>query len=186
MLFVSYEELQQHINHNCNIPSSALDDVVKYEFAFSCDPENADYCKKRGCQDFCHHTLNPDAAKNFDLISDQPTRKKYFENQKSGWIPVVTRPMTEDEYKEYEENVGWLDESDRYLFVGQMPEDGQEILISTKYGVSFDMCLYDPEYGYGLDNHDDWDGVLAWMPLPKPYEKEGDPGVDIPAEEERS
>ena len=154
MLFVSYEELQQHINHNCNIPSSALDDVVKYEFAFSCDPENADYCKKRGCQDFCHHTLNPEAAKNFDLISDQPTRKKYFENQKSGWIPCSER----------------LPRYNEYVLVYR-PEMAIKIIVDC----------YDEGWTYSKD-----DAVVAWMPLPAPYKKEGDPGVDIPSEEKRS
>lgn len=191
MLFVSYEELQQHINHNCNISSSALDDVVKYEFAFSCDPENADYCRKIGCQDFCHHTLNPEAAKNFDLISDQPTRKKYFENQKSGWIPCSERLP---------------EKNGRYLasWVSNLTNKYNIDSIFFAYG-EWDCCNGEVE---------------AWMPLPKPAKveevlrdcgncvhyklykendlwacesweckfekKEGEPGVDIPAEEERS
>lgn len=91
------------------------------------------------------------------------------------WIPIVTRPMTEEEYEEFCESHDWyLEESDRLYFIGQMPEDGQDILISTQYGVTFDTCLYDPEFGYGLEQHDDWNNVLAWMPLPKPYVKEGE------------
>lgn len=88
MLFVSYEELQNHINHSCNIPSSALDKVMKYEFAFECDPEKADYCTKHDCQKTCRHTCNQDGAKNFDLIYESETRKKYFEipEQKAKWI----------------------------------------------------------------------------------------------------
>ena len=179
MLFVSYEELQKHINHNCNIPSSALDDVVKYEFAFSCDPENADYCKKRGCQDFCHHTLNPNAAKNFDLISDQPTRKKYFENQKSGWNPIKYRPMTEEEVRETEERWGIkLTIDERVCFDCQMPEDDQEILVCSNWGHIFlDRCELDPDDGYALEENGDWDGIVAWMPLPEPYKEEGESGV---------
>ena len=83
MLFVSYEELQKHINHSCNIPSSALDAVMKYEFAFECDPAKAEYCKKYGCQNPCRHTCDPAGAKNFDLIYESETRTKYFENPKT-------------------------------------------------------------------------------------------------------
>lgn len=216
MLFVSYEELQKHINHSCNIPSRALDAVMKYEFAFECDPAKADYCAKHGCQKPCRHTCNPDGAKNFDLIYESETRKKYFEipeqkanGMKKGvfvpevtvqmfrdaslesveemmtsgtmidveipsWIPVKKRQMTEEEYKEYEERNGPLNESERWFFAGQMPDDGQQILISTKYDVYFDTCEYDPEYGYGLEERGDWDGVNAWMPIPGKFEDKKD------------
>jgi hypothetical protein len=176
MLFVSIDELEQHIGHNFNIHATVLNEIVKYEFAFSCDPENAEYCKKRGCQDFCHHTLDPKAAKNFDLISDQPTRKKYFEKEKSGWIPVKYRKMTDEEVKEYEEQIGeQIPEDERVCFDCSMPDDDQEILVCTNLErIYLDRCEIDPDYVYGLEENGDWDGVVAWMPLPKPYVKEGE------------
>ena len=205
MLFVSYEELQKHINHNCNIPSSALDDVVKYEFAFSCEPENADYCRKIGCQDFCHHTLNPEAAKNFDLISDQPTRKKYFENQKSGWIPLKYNDDEKVTHTNFPDEL-----------------DGSWVLVTDGRRISVERIKKDIPDDHFFPNGRwfELNDAIAWMPLPKPAKveevlrdcgncvhyklykendlwacesweckfekKEGDPGVDIPAEEERS
>lgn len=82
----------------------------------------------------------------------------------SEWIPIKYRPMTEEEKKYYEE---YTDVEE--MFDCPMPEDGQEILISTKFGVYADICDIDEKYGYGLENHEDWEGVLAWMPLPEPY-----------------
>lgn len=91
------------------------------------------------------------------------------------WHAVKYRRMTAEEVKEYEERIGaQLEEKDRICFDCLMPEDDEEILISTKWGVSLDKCEYDPDYGFGLEENGDWDGVVAWMRLPKPYKKEGD------------
>ena len=53
-----------------------------------------------------------------------------------------------------------------------MPDDGQEILITDKYGyVSIDTCYQDE--GFSLDSGKDWiDDVVARMPVPKPYKEE--------------
>ena len=96
------------------------------------------------------------------------------------WIPVTTRPMTEVEEKDACERLGvdHLDDYEKRMFTCPLPDDGQEILISTHWGVRLDTCDYDPDYGFGLEENGDWDGVLAWMPLPKPYEKEGESDAD--------
>ena len=88
------------------------------------------------------------------------------------WIPIKFRPMTDEEIQEREEALGIkLDPDEKFMFACPLPDDGQEILISTKWGVSMDTCGYGPDYGYGLEDHADWDGVLAWMPLPEKYEE---------------
>ena len=46
-----------------------------------------------------------------------------------------------------------------------MPDDGDEILIVTKYGVDTDVCGIDE--GYYLEGHGDWEGVIAWAEMPK-------------------
>lgn len=89
------------------------------------------------------------------------------------WIPLKYRPMDEDEYRAFSKEYGYLPVEERTMFDCQMPEDGQEILISTKYGHIFlDTCVFDD--CYGLEEYGDWNDVLAWMPIPKPYEKEGE------------
>ncbi len=90
------------------------------------------------------------------------------------WIPITYRPMDEEEYEEYRKEFGELPVEHRKMFSCQIPEDDQEILICTSWGgVSQDRCEID-EYGYALEENGDWDGVIAWMPLPEPYKKEGE------------
>ena len=94
----------------------------------------------------------------------------------SEWIPVTYRPMTEEEEKEF--CVKWgikegsLEDCETRVFTCPLPEDGQEILISTRWGVSEDVCSWDDD-SIGLEDRGDWDGVDAWMPKPEPYKKEG-------------
>lgn len=89
------------------------------------------------------------------------------------WIPVTYRQMDDDEYCNFCKEYGEIPVEERKVFDCQMPEDGQEILISTKYEHIFlDTCVYDD--GYGLEEYGDWEDVIAWMPLPTPYMKEGE------------
>lgn len=104
-----------------------------------------------------------------EIIDLAPT----VERPHGEWIPITYRDMDAEEIKQFEAEFGTLAEEDKKVFSCHMPEDGQDILISTKYGVASDTCCYDG-YGYWLDMHDDWEGVDAWMPYPKPYNKEGE------------
>jgi hypothetical protein len=93
------------------------------------------------------------------------------------WVPVTYRPMTEEEEKKLCEDLGIkegsLEDWEKKVFTCKLPDDGQEILISL-FGkfVQEDICSWD-EYGCGLENNGDWDGVDAWMPKPEPYKKGG-------------
>ena len=82
------------------------------------------------------------------------------------WRPVKMRPLTEEEKEEYSEKFS----------EDEMPDDGQQALISTKWSdeIDLDVCTRDPDYGIGLEERGDWDGVLAWMPVPKKYKQEGE------------
>ena len=88
------------------------------------------------------------------------------------WIPVKYRPMTAEERKRFEEEYTYgyeLEDDEAIMFDCKMPEDGQEILVSYRYGyVDKDICQYDGEF-YGLEGNGDWEGITAWMPLPEPY-----------------
>ena len=78
------------------------------------------------------------------------------------WIPVKFRTLTNEEQEEYPD----------YCYIADcpMPDDGEEILVSTKYGrVEKDECGFDN--GYYLDSGYDWQtDIVAWMPIPTPYE----------------
>lgn len=89
------------------------------------------------------------------------------------WHKVVTRPLTEEEIVDYIER-GYQDyKLPQYIFVCHLPDDGQEILIATKWGVSRDICACDYDEVnalYWLETNGDWDDVLAWAAMPK-YEE---------------
>ena len=88
------------------------------------------------------------------------------------WNPVKTRPMDSEEREYWSDHFGYpLDDEDACIFDCKMPEDGQEILVSFSTFVSMDKCEID-DGCYGLEENGDWDGITAWMPIPKPY-KEG-------------
>ena len=91
-----------------------------------------------------------------------------------GWNPIKYRPMTEEEVRETEERWGIkLTIDERVCFDCSMPEDDQEILVCTSWGHIFlDRCELDPDDGYALEENGDWDGIVAWMPLPEPYTEE--------------
>lgn len=112
----------------------------------------------------CRHSHYFDV---FDVIDDAPTVER------PKWIPITFRPMDEEEYEDFKKEFGELPIEERKMFSCPMPEDDQEILICNSWGrVSQDRCVMD-ECGYGLEENGDWDGIVAWMPLPKPYEKGG-------------
>lgn len=82
--------------------------------------------------------------------------------EKITWHEIVTRPPTEEEKEYYAEQDVAFD----YVFDCEMPEDGQEVLIATKWGTDKDICLID-DLGYGFDCRGEWDGVIAWADMPK-------------------
>ena len=97
----------------------------------------------------------------------------------SFWIPIKYKQATKEQINHMCEVCGvsedMLEESDKRVFDCPMPNDGQEILVCMKSGVvHVDVNYLDLGDCYGLEDADDWDDVSAWMPMPMPYEKEGD------------
>ena len=92
------------------------------------------------------------------------------------WIPVKSRPMDDEERKEWSEKVGYeLEGDDALIYTSQLPEDGQECIVCTKWGnVFIDTFQNDPDYGCAFEEHGDMDGITAWMPLPKAWKGEKD------------
>lgn len=86
------------------------------------------------------------------------------------WYEITTRALIDEEKLGYKE-CGYEDyEVPEYMFSCEMPEDGQEILIATNWGVSQDVCMIDSD-GFSnlfeLETNGDWDGVKAWAAMPK-------------------
>ena len=91
--------------------------------------------------------------------------------EKIVWHEVVTRPPTEEELKEWTECSASDDDPLTCMFDCEMPDDNRDILALGKSGYVWqDTCMIDNGYiGYNslyLDNHGDWDGVVAWAYLP--------------------
>ena len=97
--------------------------------------------------------------------------KQEAEQYNNGWIPVEYHEITDEEREE-----GFISEDIAYCLDCKLPEDGEEILITRKwkdgYIVEHDMCMvYD---GYFLESSLDWIDVIAWQPLPQPYQPNGE------------
>ena len=85
------------------------------------------------------------------------------------WIPVKWHEITEEEREKEGYPNEWLVHLDCIL-----PEDCEEILITTKHGIVEEDTAYCDDGCY-LDSGYDWvDDIVAWMPLPKPYKAESE------------
>ena len=79
------------------------------------------------------------------------------------WTPFVVRDLTDEELKEHPDWCWYLD--------CPLPEDGQEVLISSPYfGVYIDNFYNEGECG--LDGGEEIRNDMAWMPLPPVYKGE--------------
>ena len=85
--------------------------------------------------------------------------------QEPRWIPITTRPMTEDE-KPWHESC--YDEAE--ILDCPLPEDGEDVLITVNGRTWIDTFLRDETDGCYFESYD-IDEVEAWMPLPEPYKE---------------
>lgn len=87
------------------------------------------------------------------------------ELDKYSWIPIKTRKLTEEEKEEYPDS--------DYMYDCRLPDDGQEVLVTTRSGyvVSDIFCC---DEGCYFETYCDEGDVIAWRPLPEPYQKGGE------------
>lgn len=88
--------------------------------------------------------------------------------QEGVWIPIEYRPGTEEEYAEFSK-FGTCPRSEFKVYTNEMPEDGQDVLITTKWGTVCEDIYHDDVDASYFEDHDDPDDVIAWMPKPKGY-----------------
>lgn len=87
------------------------------------------------------------------------------------WIPIKMRPGTDEEYEAFSQ-YGECPREGFRVFDCQMPDDGQEVLVTTRWGyVCIDTWYRDVDCCYFENNSDD-DDVIAWMPIPAAYKSE--------------
>lgn len=91
--------------------------------------------------------------------------KTYETVEINKWIPIKTRPLTEEERELF---------GDKYDFMyeGQLPEDGQDVLITHQNGKVYadTFCNFGTPY---FETYCDEGEVIAWQPFPKPYKAPG-------------
>ena len=86
---------------------------------------------------------------------------------KSEWIPIKTRPLTEEEKAE-------MGTEYPYMYDCLLPDDGEEVEVTTYSGdVAMDIFCRDPEGCY-FENYCDDGDVLAWRHKPEPYKAESE------------
>ena len=82
--------------------------------------------------------------------------------EQTNWIPIVYREPTQEEKDDYFAQNG---EELCFMVESEMPENGQEVLVSSRGYVSEDVFYEDY---YAFENHEVVE-VDAWMPKPKAY-----------------
>ncbi len=104
-----------------------------------------------------------------DCISIEALRIAIKALEEPQWIPIKWHDCTDADREKY----GFSDDIVT-VFDCEMPDDDQAILVTTSHGyVNQDVCYIDD--GFSLDSGYDWiDDITAWMPLPAPYQGEGD------------
>lgn len=86
------------------------------------------------------------------------------------WNPIKSRPMDEEERKEWSEWLGFdLGDDESVIYTSQLPDDGDEVMTCNLYGTVEMDIFHDDGDGVYFENNGDMDGIVAWMPKPKPY-----------------
>lgn len=88
----------------------------------------------------------------------------------NGWIPVKTRPLTDEEKEYYSEQYDFPDIEDMYIYDCKLPEHGQDVLITTCCDTVTLTTFYTDEGCY-FESYEEANDVKAWMPLPEPYQE---------------
>lgn len=126
----------------------------------------AAYSSRTDC-DTCNQLLQARASDAIEELEEKV--QAYAETlyaYENPWTMITSRPMTTEEREEVEYV---LSDDEAIVYTCPLPDDGQEILTCDKYGtVRLDTFENDPDYGCGLEENGDMDGIVAWMSLPKP------------------
>lgn len=81
----------------------------------------------------------------------------------SEWIEITYHIPTDEECETYGDEFS-------YIYDCELPNNGDEVLITTKYGHVTVATFYN-DYGAYFEGWEDDDEVVAWMPLPEPFKK---------------
>lgn len=85
------------------------------------------------------------------------------------WIELKLRPLNEEERKEYEElnyNTFSYDSDGAYIWDCELPEDGEEVLVTNGKWVDTDIFDHYDSWNCGFESFDA-DEITHWMRMPK-------------------
>ena len=94
--------------------------------------------------------------KQYEALNMAIEALKQPEHTTAKWIPLRTRPMDEDEQREWSERLGYkLEDYEAVIYTSPLPDDGQNVLI----------CLQNGDIVTDTFEQDDWDAILLSMAL---------------------
>ena len=123
--------------------------------------------------------------KSIEILSFRDKKRKYFmrdvwkaqkvaiEALEQRWIPIKTRPMTEEEKEHFSEYADSRCDDNYTMLDCPLPDDGQEVIVSSNGYVGTDIFCRDSADGCYFEGYD-IDDVDAWMSLPQPYTESED------------
>lgn len=97
-------------------------------------------------------------------------------NAPGQWIPITFRKANDEEYEAiravYRSYFSDIPREEAKVYDCRMPDDGQEVLITTRWGAVCEDTFHADAVLSGFEYQDDPDDVIAWMPKPEAYKKE--------------
>lgn len=153
------------IDRQAAIDVEGIDEQIRCEMCRN--PMHTD----RGCDGNCKY--DEKLYERIMQILDKRIKSLPSAQPEPKWIPIETRPMDEEERAEWSEKLGYdIEYEEAVIYTSQLPDDGQEVLTCNRYGhIRTDTFANDPDYGCFFEEYGEMDGIVAWMPLPKPYEE---------------
>lgn len=79
----------------------------------------------------------------------------------SEWVEIKVHKPTYEEIEIYGDEVS-------FIYDCELPNDGQEVLITTNRGLVYATTFYNDDFAYFEGFEDDGE-VAAWMSFPEPY-----------------
>lgn len=163
MKIANADKLKYHFEHVVMVKLFTVPEILTIIDTFSIViPDNAKVVITR-------EDAKDSILANFkQLMKSKTTKISEAESEANDWIPIEYRLGTEEEYGDYS-RFGNCPRDEFKVYTNTMPEDGEEVLITTRSGdVCEDIYHDDPECCY-FEDHDDPDEVIAWMRKPKAY-----------------
>ena len=120
-----------------------------------------------------YNDKNEDSYVGFDDEDNEALNMAINLLKQTSWIPIKTRPMTEEEKEHFFEYADSRCDDTYTILDCPLPDDGQEVILSVNGYVSTDIFCRDSAYGCYFESYD-IDDVDAWMPFPESYKAESE------------